>query len=418
LTWAATASAAPVVDGHFPLASPVDTNSKIVAGPDGNMWLAVHGANNDVARVTPAGKVDEFELEGIDEPSGIAVGPEKKLWVTAINKVASFSPSDPKGTSKAFTIPAVTSNNPIVAGPDGQMWDAATENLVHFKPSEPEKAEAIFVAGLSPRDIDVAGSLLVVADAGKPRIVTMTTAGVEQDFAIGYVKGGIPEGASQGVAGSPSGQIGFSQPGAAPEQIGLITPPNAAQSFDRDGDPFGVALGSDGAFWIALSGPPAGVQRLTPTGGSTFLGGFPAGFTPRQIAAGPGNTIWVTIEKPGLEWQVVRISGLEPPVEPISKKTAPQTKIAKGPKKKVKTKGRFAKVTFRFNSTTAGARFECALTKAKKGTRGRKPKFKSCKSPKSYKLKPGRYKFSVRAVSGGVADPTPATRSFRVIHIG
>ena len=122
-----TASAAPVIDGQFPLASAVDTNTKIAAGPDGNIWLAVHGEDNDVARVTPTGQVDEFELNEIDGISGIAAGPEGKMWVTAINKVASFSPSDPKGSSKVFSLTVVTSNNPIVAGPDGQMWVAATD---------------------------------------------------------------------------------------------------------------------------------------------------------------------------------------------------------------------------------------------------------------------------------------------------
>ena len=182
-----TASAAPVIDGQFPLASAVDTNTKIAAGPDGNIWVAVHGEDNDVARVTPTGQVEEFELKEIENPSGIAAGPEGKMWVTATNKVASFSPSDPKESSKAFTVLTVDTNSPIVAGPDGQMWFAASDEVDHFAPSDPEGATPIAVPELSPRDIDVAGSLIVVADAGKPRIVTLTTAGVVQpDIVIGH----------------------------------------------------------------------------------------------------------------------------------------------------------------------------------------------------------------------------------------
>jgi streptogramin lyase len=425
LVSSSTALAVPTVDGHFPVPE-FGTNNKIVAGPDGNIWMTVSEGEKDVARITPAGAVEAFELEEINNPIGIAPGPEGKLWVTAINKVASFSPSDPKGTSQTFEINTVTSNNPIVAGPDGQMWVAASNNVVHFSPANPEgTATAIAVEELDPRDIDVAGSLLAIADTGKSRIVTMTTGGAEQDISIGHEKEGKFEGASQGLAGSPSGQIGFSQPGAAPEQIGLVTPPNPAQAFDRDGDPFGVAYGSDDAFWIALSGSTAantGVERLTSTGEHTFLGGTPEGFTPRQIAAGPDNTIWVTVEKPGTAWEVVRISGLEPPAIPISgtaKPKAPETKISKGPKKTVKTKGKKAKVTFKFSSSAAGAKFECALVTLKKG-KGKKtpkPKFKACKSPKKYKLKPGKYRFSVRAVLDGVADPSPATSTFKVVHV-
>ena len=113
-----------------------------------------------------------------------------------------------------FTSNDVTSNAPIVAGPDGQMWVAASNNVVHFSPADPEGSKGSFpVEGLQPRDIDVAGSLIVVADAGKPRIVTLTTAGaVQPDFVIGN-KG---VGAAQGVAGSPSGQIAFSDPGPTP----------------------------------------------------------------------------------------------------------------------------------------------------------------------------------------------------------
>ncbi len=427
LALCATASAVPVVDGHFALASPTGTNNKLVAGPDGNIWVTVRGEvpgeEKDVARVTPAGAVTEFDLKGISGVENIAVGPEGKLWVTAVNTIASFSPSDPTKTSEAFANNEIGGNNPIVAGPDGQLWIASEEKVIHLKPSEPgsEKENEYPVAGLSPRDIDVTGSQLVIADAGKPRIVTMTTAGVEKEYPIGYVKGAIAEGASQGVAGSPSGLIGFSQPGAAPEQIGLLMPPNPAQSFSRDGDPFGVALGSDGAFWIALSGSTptnVGVERLTATGEATYLGGLPDGFTPRQIAAGPNNTIWVTIEHAETaEYEIVRISGLEPPVEAISHPTSPpQTTIAKGPKKTVKAKGKFAKVSFRFSASSAGATFECALSRARKGKKPAKSKFRACKSPKTYKLRPAKYTFSVRAVSAGVTDPTPATSSFRVIH--
>jgi streptogramin lyase len=420
---AAVASAVPHVDGHFPTPEFDGSNAKIAAGPDGNMWLLVNEGEFDVARIGPDGSVTPFKLgPEIENALGIAAGPDGRMWVTANNKIGSFAPANPEGTIVVDTVLSITSNSPIVAGPDGQMWAAASNAIVHFSPTPPVKAEVISVPGLQPKDIDVAGSLLVVADFA-PRIVTMTTSGVEQDYTIGHFNQGLmtQEGSSQGVAGGPNGQIAFTQPGAAPEQIGLINPPNPAQSFVRDGDPFGVALGSDMAYWIPLAAAE-GVQRLMPDGTSTFLGGLPAKFSPRQIAAGPNNTLWVTMEIPTETYEVARISGLEPPVKPAGQgqPIAPDTRIDKGPRKKVRTKGKRASVKFRFSSTTAGATFECALVKkpAKKGKKTPKPKFRSCKSPKKLKLRPGRYRFSVRAVSGGLVDPTPATRSFRVIHVG
>jgi streptogramin lyase len=417
LVTCSVAAAAPSVTGHFPI-PPIDgSNTKIAAGPDGNMWLPVKDGVEDVARIAPDGAVTEFELNGIEGPTGIAVGPENLLWVTAINKVASFSPSDPTGSSKAFNIVTVTANNSIVAGPDGQMWVAATENVVHFLPSDPEKASAFPVAGLTPKDIDVAGSGLVIADANNNRIVTMTTAGVPQNIPLlGSTS------TAQGVAGSPGGQIAFSKSDAT-EGLGLVTPPNAPTAVEMPGDPFGVALGSDGAYWFAMSAAN-NVQRLAGDGKATPLNGFPPKFAPRQIAPGPNNTLWVTMENVEEPiYEVARISGLEPPVKSIPTgipgALRPDTKIRKGPKKVVRTKHKRASVKFRFSSTTAGATFECALVKkAKKGKKTPKPKFNSCRSPKKLKLRPGRYRFSVRAVSGVLVDPTPATSSFRVIHIG
>ena len=170
---ASPVSAAPSISGRFPLESETNTNSKIVEGPDGNIWLPAHNGvtETDIARVTPEGKVTEYKLAGIEFASGIAVGPEKKIWITATNKVASFSPSDPEGTVKVFNDAFVGSNDPIVAGPDGHMWDATSENVIRFSPSEPEKPEEFFVKELSPRDIEVDGQLLVIADTGLPRIV-------------------------------------------------------------------------------------------------------------------------------------------------------------------------------------------------------------------------------------------------------
>ena len=52
-----------------------------------------------------------------------------------------------------------------------------------------------------------------------------------------------------------------------------------------------------------------------------------------------------------------------------------------------------------------------------KGKKTPKPKFKGCKSPKKLSLKPGKYRFSVRAVLAGVADPSPATKAFKVVHV-
>jgi streptogramin lyase len=410
----ASAAAAPAIDGTFPLGSEVETNNKIVAGPDGNVWLTVQSATKDVARVTPSGQVDEFDIEGVEGPSGIAPGPDGNLWITGVEKAARFAPGDPEGSDQSFTVAGIGAGGQIVAGPDGLMWVASNNQLVHFAPGDPTgSVKAVTVDGeISPKDIDVAGALIVIADAGAGnRIVTFSTDGTQKDFAI--------DGGSQGVAGAPSGQIAFSAPGASPEKSGLISPPNPAQSFELLGDPFGVAFGNDGAFWIVqfLAGQ---LVRVTTSGAVSFLPGLPLE-SARQIAAGPNGTLWVTLQKneaKGVVASVVKVSGVVPPVTnpPPPPIAAPQTKIGKGPKKVVKTRKKKAKVRFTFSSPTAGVSFQCSLTKLK-GKKTKAAAFKGCKSPKRYKLVPGRYRFQVRAVSGGVLDPTPAVRKFKIVRI-
>jgi streptogramin lyase len=414
-TLCASAAAAPHFEAHYKVGQFSD-NSKIVEGADHNMWLTIEDGGKEVARITPAGQVTEYSIKAAAAPSGIAAGPEGRLWITFSNHVASFLPADPEGSAVETEIADVDGQASIVAGPDGQMWIAAEKNLIHFKPSEAATAQSIEVAEMSPKDIDVAGSVLALAAnvEGKNFVLTATTAGAITKFPV--------KGQSQGVAGNAAGQIGFSQQGTMPTEVGVFTPPSTTPVTSEVPavDPFGIALGSDTAFWAARKG---GAQRFTASGESTFIGGADEKLFVRQIASGPDNTIWITMLNGGENvYEVGKISGLEPPVNPTGTNTPrpvrPDTRIDKGPKKKVRTKRKRATVKFRFSSTTVGATFECALVKKpKKGKKTPKPKFKSCKSPKKLKLRPGRYRFSVRAVSGGLVDPTPATRSFRVVRV-
>lgn len=84
---------------------------------------------------------------------------------------------------------------------------------------------------------------------------------------------------------------------------------------------------------------------------------------------------------------------------------APDTRFVKKPKRKVKAKGKRAKVKIAFESTIPGSRFECSVDGAP---------FARCESPLKLRLRPGKHTVAVRAVSRGVADPTPATAKIKV----
>ena len=83
--------------------------------------------------------------------------------------------------------------------------------------------------------------------------------------------------------------------------------------------------------------------------------------------------------------------------------TAPTVKITKAPK--AQSKSTTAK--FKFKASEAGSTFQCKLDKGK---------FKSCKSPKTYKkLKPGKHVFKVRATDKAGNVGKPATKKFKVL---
>lgn len=420
--------AAPHFDGSFKVSATGANNLKMANGPDGNVWMTLEGSAKDVAKISSAGVVTEYEFEGaVEPPSGIAVGPEGAMWVTTTKGVAKFSTADP---TKAVETPitGITGNSSIVAGPNGEMWVATTNAVFHFTPSNPAGAKEIVVAKLTPHDIDVAGSLLVIADSANGRIVTMTTAGTEGK--VVFLNN--PTGTSQGVAGSPSGQFAFSESDGK-EGLALDTPPNPATTELRNvGDPFGVAVGSDGAYYFAMAGDDD-VRRLVPGAPSTPIDGFPKEFFPRQITAGPNNTMWIAMEIPGKNTvEVARISGLEPPVAltpalpgPIpagpAPPTFPDTILGRTRKSPIRTTARAAKVKFTFTSPNPGARFQCSLATEirRKGKKSRLVgrAFHNCESPKTYRLKPGYYRFEVRAVVGAVVDPRPSRFGFAVVHI-
>jgi PKD repeat protein len=86
---------------------------------------------------------------------------------------------------------------------------------------------------------------------------------------------------------------------------------------------------------------------------------------------------------------------------------APNTKI-----RKAKIVAGRDEAIFRFDAVGVASGFECELRRRHSNA---KPKFKSCRSPKTYKhLKPGRYTFEVRGLNPAGHDPTPAKREFRL----
>ncbi len=390
---AAPASADPVVDGQFQVTG-VGTNNQITVGPDSNIWLTLDsGVTNDLAKITPDGVVTEYDPAAITDPTGITAGPDGNLWVTQNGGVAKFSPADP-GSAVATPIAAITDARAITVGPDANLWTGSETKLVKIPPANPAGATS-FTVLTQARWITAGtdGNLWVADGIGGQRVVRVTPAGVATPFPTG--------GGPQGIAAGPNGQVAYSNPIANPQEVGRIADPGPAQATATPlADPTGVAFGADQAYWFAQFGTND-LGRLTPDGAYSTLP-IAANTGPRQLTGGPNNTLWVTLDTSD---KVARVSGVNPPAPPNpTPNPALDTSITKAPKKVVRTGKARAKVKVRFTGTT-GATFQCRLNK-----RGWVP----CSSPKSLKVKPGKYTFRVRAVLGGTADPTPAKAKFRV----
>ena len=403
VTFAAQASAAPAVDGEFPIAGGVGADNDIVQGPDGNMWVTLQNVNG-VARITPAGVVTEFPLA--NTAFGIAVGPDDNLWVSTTIGVIKVPPGDPENPTPYDV--GLNNGRGIVAGPAGNMWVAGTDQLVSFDPSDPEGTDvSTTITGLAPHGMSVGSDgLLWIAD-GNGRVISATAAPAPTitpfDIQIDMAGG------AQDVAGGPNGQVAYAAPTTDPQTVGRITPGGAPLTTELiASDPFGVTFAPDDAYWFARS-QANDLLRLTPDGQVTTLTGFApsGGVGPRKIATGPNDTLWVTLDTPE---KVARVTGVKPIARP------PNTKIDSVPKRKLRAKrangkSAIAKARFKFSSKTAGAGFQCSLR-----PKGKQPRFKGCESPAKYKLKPGRYEFEVRAVLAGVPDPSPETFRFKVVR--
>ncbi len=376
------AVADPALNGEFTV-SAVSSNNQITAGPDGNMWVTLDGVAADVARITPAGVVTEFDSANMTTPIGITAGPDGRLWVTQTGGVARFLPDNPVAAEK-FAIPALADARGITVGPDGNLWTASVDKVLKIAPVDPANPTVIAGTGITGARAITAGTdgNLWVADFGSEAVYRVTTAGVATKFPAG--------GGTQGVAAGANGQVAFTQQGTPPYTIGRIT--TAVETTPVPGtDPFGITYGADGAYWAAQFATNS-LARVTATGALTTLA-LPAGSGPRQIAAGPGDTLWVTLDTAE---KVARVSGVTPAPAP---NPAAETTLTKTPKKQI----RKATVRFRFTGTS-GASFQCRLDK--------RP-WRNCSSPKTYRVKKGRHVFRVRAVLNATPDSSPAKWRFR-----
>ena len=225
--------------------------------------------------------------------------------------------------------------------------------------------------------------------------------------------------AAGGGGGGATGTEGIGGAGGAAESGG-----ESSSDFNGGGSAGTQSIGGSGGAGVMTSGEE-GVRGVGGVGGSSCdeggggggggggLFGGGGGGPGCHSTSGGGGGGGSSFVPAGGSLALASLSA-EPQVQitytppaPIEAPATPNTKLGSHPAKVVKTKKKKVKVKFGFSSNVAGATFRCKLDKGS---------FAPCTSPKSYRVKPGKHKFSVQALNGGVADPTPASFGFKVVR--
>ncbi len=276
---------------------------QLITGPDGNVWVVVTtGANEDVAKVTPAGAVTYYDVSPTALGALAVAGGH--LWAPTNGGVVKIPPADP--TSATVTPNAdVNDARGIARGPDGFLWVASDDKVVRFSPADPAGAVSTTVPGMSAREVTATATRVWVVDALGGRVLAF-----EPDASGTFLSktvGGTP----QGIGAGPGDQVLYTNPGTDPQTVGRVSPVGGPRlTAVPQADPsFSVGFGADGAYWVGLFNDQQ-MLRVTPQGATRRLFSFADPYKPRYVARGPGATIWVSLQNPGDTGALVRISGV------------------------------------------------------------------------------------------------------------
>jgi DNA-binding beta-propeller fold protein YncE len=386
----------------------LSTGSATVSGPvgiaidpaAGRIYWANHGANKiSFAKLDGTGGGDLATGSAtVSVPFGLAIDPAagRIYWASEVANKISFAKLDGTGGADLNTTGAT------VSAPTGVAVDPAAGRIywVNFGANKISYANLDGTGGadLNTTGVTVNGPEGAALDPAAGRIywanisantisyanldgtggADLATSGATTDFPVfpalleSPVGTGVP---AVGGGASVGSTLSCSQGSWAPDLLSEFlyrAPASFAFQWGRAGADI------SGANQSSITASTPGEYRCTVTA-TNFAGSTAQRSSPFTVSA--------------------------PPAPPIPKAPPPNTKITKT---KINSAKRMA--TFKFKATGGSTGFQCALFKKHK-----KPKFKKCSSPKTYKqLKPGTYIFGVRAIGAGGPDPTPAKKKFKI----
>lgn len=238
----------------FPFPQPHTRVLVMAAGPDGNVWYGDGNSRGQLGKITPAGKITEFDMPRNTGAAGVGAGPDGNVWVTegVNNRIARFDLKTSSFTE--FVLPHPNSGPcKITAGPDGNVW---------------------------------------FTELGGGRIGRLTLGGELTEFPL-------PPASRQPqpfmIVSGPDGALWFTEYNGG--KIGRITTAGQITEFPTSNVanfPMHIVVGPDNDLWFTEVGGNA-LGRIT-TGGTLteFRFGGRSSTSPDGIAVGSDNRIWFT----------------------------------------------------------------------------------------------------------------------------
>ncbi len=261
-----SATSTPLSGGKTPLSittfiysSTSSVLNGIVAGPDGNLWVANEGNPpypSSILRITPNGAMTEYRLAsghmGVKGVKYIAVGNDGNLWFTENNAIGRVTPH---GVITEFPLPgSLAYPNGIASGPDGNLWFTVRDS------------------------------------SGGGVIGRITPHGAITTFPIP-----TPNTTPQGISGGSDGAVWFVE--VTPNQdgrIGRISPQGKITEFaipTPGSAPTSIITGPDGNLWFTEAGSNK-IARMTPGGVFTEFPLPTSNSGPTAIVMGPDHNLW------------------------------------------------------------------------------------------------------------------------------
>jgi streptogramin lyase len=396
--------AAPSLNGTFATSG---TPGSLVRGPDGGVWFTLAGssASKEFGRIEQDGTVEEFDSPNDQAVIGIGLGPSSsggpsdRIWFSQNGGVLRWDPVTRTGDT--FAVPALGGPRGITSDGDGFIW-AVDDNdgLIRIDPANGSVLNELNVLGSGGRGIALGGDdALWWADFAQGTINrTLPTA----PFATTSLSVG---GGPQEVAAGPGAQLGYTNQGAFPHQVGRILSPSTFAALDApDTDPFGIARASDRNYWIA-NFFSEDLGRLTPGGTYSRPVEMPNGSGPRYVAAGRPGTLWASLETSG---EIARVTGV-----PVVRTVGPRITRLRVTVKKRRGTARFrlrfaARLRISIQRRQGGPKLRTIRTISRKGRGG------GNRIGLGQRLRPGRYVLRVRATYVNGRRSPVATRGFAV----